>query len=90
MTELNSDAPSPDGADDAPNPVKTRLRGDALDGAETKSSVEHTDYEENRDPAAELRLDGEDDSLYSDGLDVGGDTESGAGTDGDAPKGIKG
>jgi hypothetical protein len=35
-------------------------------------------------------LDGEDDSLYSDGLDVGDGTESWAGTDGGAPKGIKG
>jgi hypothetical protein len=29
-------------------------------------------------------------SLYGDGLDVRDDTESYAGTDGDAPKGIKG
>jgi hypothetical protein len=43
-----------------------------------------------RNPDAELRLDGEEDSLYSDGLHVGRDTESYAGTDGDAPKGIKG
>jgi hypothetical protein len=35
-------------------------------------------------------MDGEDDSLYNDGLDVGDDSESLAGTDGNAPKGIKG
>jgi hypothetical protein len=90
MTESNSDAPTTDGTDAAPNLVKTRLRGDALDGAEQKSSVDHTDYEETRNPDAELHLDGEDDSLYSDGLDIRDDTESYAGTDGDAPKGIKG
>jgi hypothetical protein len=68
MTESNSDAPTPEGADGGPS-------------AEQKST---------RNPDAELRLDGEEDSLYSDGLDVGHDTESYAGTDGDAPKGIKG
>jgi hypothetical protein len=90
MTETNSDAPTNDGTEAAPDLVKTRLRGDALDGAEQKSSVDHADYEETRDPDAELRLDGEEDSLYSDGLDVGDNTESWAGTDGDAPKGFKG
>jgi hypothetical protein len=90
MTESNSDAPTSDGTDAGPNLAKTRLRGSALDGAEQKSSVDHTDYEETRKPDVELRLDGEDDSLYSDGLDVGDDTESYGGTDGDAPKGIKG
>ncbi len=88
MTESNSDAPTTEDA--APNLADTRLRGGALDGAEQKSSVDHADYEETRDPDTELRLDGEDDSLYSDGLDVGDDTESWAGTDGGAPKGIKG
>jgi hypothetical protein len=90
MTESKSDAPTTDGTDAVPNPVKTRLRGVALDGAEQKSSVEHAEYEKNRNPDTELRLDGEDDSLYSDGLDIGGDDESWAGTDGNAPKGIKG
>jgi hypothetical protein len=90
MTESNSDAPTSDGTDAAPPLAKTRFRGDALGGAEQKSSVDHADYEESRNPDAELRLDGEDDSLYSDGLDVRDDTESYAGTDGDAPKGLKG
>ena len=90
MTESNSDAPATVEAGAAANLVKTRLRGDALDGVEQKSSVDHAGYEETRNPDAELRLDGEDDSLYSDGLDVGDDTASWAATDGDAPKGIKG
>lgn len=90
MTESNPEGPTADGADGAADVVETRLRGSALDGAEEKSSVDHIKYEENRNPDAELRLDGEDDSLWSDGLDVGDRTESYAGTDGDAPKGIKG
>jgi len=90
MTESNSDTPSTDGTDATPELVKTHLRGDALDGAEQKSSVEHGDYERTRNPDTELRLDGEDDSLYSDGLDVGDESDSWAGTDGDAPKGFKG
>jgi hypothetical protein len=35
-------------------------------------------------------LDGEDDSLYNDGLDIGDGTDTLAGTDGNSPKGIKG
>lgn len=72
------------------NSGEDRLRGASLGGAEQKCSVEHAYYEETRNPDTELRLDGEDDSLYSDGLDVGDDSESLAGTDGIAPKGIKG
>jgi hypothetical protein len=90
MTESNSNAESGEGTDAAPDLVKTRLRGDALNDAAKKSNVDHTDYEATRNPDAELRLDGEDDSLYGDGLDVGDDSESWAGTDGDAPKGFKG
>ena len=90
MSESNFDAPGGDGENSAPSPVRPRLRGAGLHGAEQRSSVEHGEYEASRTPDAELRLDGEDESLYSDGLDVGDDSESWAGTDGDAPKGIKG
>jgi hypothetical protein len=90
MTKSNSDGPTTEGTNAARNLAEPRLLGAALGGAEDKSSIDHTDYEETRNPDAELRLDGEDDSLYSDGLDVGDHTDSWAGTDGDAPKGIKG
>ena len=89
MTEPNSNVPSVVDADALPDSA-ARLRGDALNGAEQRSSVLHADYESARNPDAELRLDGEDDSLYNDGLDVRDLTDSYAGTDGDAPKGIKG
>jgi hypothetical protein len=49
---------------------KTRLRGPELEGSDQKLAPDHADYEKSRDPDAELRLDGEDDSLYSDGLDL--------------------
>jgi hypothetical protein len=88
MSESNSKLPSPD--DGEPDASEIRLKGDALDGAEQKSSVDHTDYKKSRNPDTELRLDGEDDSLYNDGLDVRDVSESYAGTDGDGPKGYKG
>lgn len=73
-----------------PDCGEDRLRGAPLGGAEQQSSVEHAAYEKTRNPDTELRLDGKDDSLYNDGLDVGDDSESLAGSDGNAPKGIKG
>jgi len=76
MTESDSDLPTADGREDTVELAKPRLRGEALGGAERRSSVEHTDYEETRNPDTELRLDGEDESLYSDGVDVIDDTES--------------
>jgi hypothetical protein len=69
MSSQNSNAPdlesNPSISGDA------ALRGESLEGAEQKSSVEHADYEKARNPDTELQLDGEDDSLYNDGLDVG-------------------
>jgi hypothetical protein len=89
MTEPNSEVPNNDEADSLPDSA-ARLRGDALNGAEQRSSVLHGAYERARNPDAELRLDGEDETLYSDGLDIGDDSETLAGTDGDAGKGYKG
>jgi hypothetical protein len=90
MTQSNSDAPIAGEGNAPSDPAELRLRGDALDDAAQKSTVDHARYREARNPDAELRLDGEDDSLYNDGLDVRDLTDSYAGTDGDAPKGIKG
>jgi hypothetical protein len=69
---------------------ESRLRGELLDGAEQKTSVEHIAYEKSRKPDAELSLDGEDATLYKDGLDIGDDSLPLAGTDGNRPKGIRG
>lgn len=48
------------------------------------------EYEKTRNPDTELRLDGEKDSLYDDGLDIDEDTDTLAGTRGSSPpSGIK-
>ena len=69
---------------------ESRLRGEALEGAEQKMAVAHADYEKSRKPDSELHLDEEDDTLYNDGLDIGDGSLPLAGTDGNRPKGIKG
>jgi hypothetical protein len=89
---MSSQNPYPDESTETASEVATsnRLRGSALDGAEQRAAVDHSDYERSRDPDSELHLDGEDDSLYNDGLDIGDNSETLASTDGDSPKGIKG
>jgi hypothetical protein len=65
-----------------------RLRGDDLGGSEKKRAVDHTDYEKQRDPDTELRVNDEEDSLYDDGLDIEEDDSPLAGTRGSS-SGIK-
>ncbi len=57
-----------------------RLRGIALNGPEQKAAVDHSEYEGKRNPDTELRLDGEADGLYGDGIDIEGDFDTPAGT----------
>lgn len=64
------------------------LRGEV--GPQDSSAVDHMEYVRKRKPDQELRLDGEKDTLYDDGLDIDTDVEPLAGTDGPGPKGIKG
>jgi len=85
----NSDESNP-AATEVDDPTEARARDEALRGAEQRAAVDHTEYEKSRDPDSELHLDGEDDSLYNDGLDIADDTDTLAGTDGNSPKGIKG
>jgi hypothetical protein len=66
-----------------------KLRGAAMTGSERQAAADHAEYEKTRDPDTELRLDGEDDSLYSDGLDINDDTDTLAGTRGKSPGIIK-
>ena len=73
--------------DDLPSTASERkLRGAVLKGSEQKSAADHTEYEEERNPDTELRLDNETDTLYSDGLDTESDPadETLAGTRGDS------
>jgi len=54
------------------------------------AAADHLDHTRKRNPDLELRLNGERDTLYDDGLDIDTDGDTLAGTDGSGPKGIKG
>jgi hypothetical protein len=82
----SSDVP----ADAAAEAKTSRLRGAELEGADQKEAADHVSYKKSRNPDTELHLDGEDDSLYNDGLEIGDDTDTLAGTDGKTPGGVKG
>jgi hypothetical protein len=78
MGSINTDE------DDAPidKTGESTLRGSALDGAEQKKSVAHTAFEKTRNTDATLRLDGEEDTLYDDGLEIDDDPAPLTGKDG--------
>jgi hypothetical protein len=61
---------------------ESTLRGPGLDGAEQKRSVAHTAHEKTRNTDATLRLDGEEDTLYDDGLELEDDSGPLTGKDG--------
>jgi hypothetical protein len=61
---------------------ESTLRGRALDGSEQKKAVDHTAFEKTQDTDATLRLDGEEDTLYEDGLDLEDDSGPLTGKDG--------
>jgi hypothetical protein len=49
---------------------ESKLRGPALDGSEQKNAVDHTAFEKARNTDTTVRLDGEEDTLYEDGLEL--------------------
>jgi hypothetical protein len=53
---------------------ESQLRGSALDGSEQKRAADHTKYDKKRNPDSVVRLDGEEDTLYNDGLELEDDT----------------
>lgn len=65
-----------------------KLRGSALKGSEQKAAPDHADYEKARNPDTALHLDGDEDTLYNDGLDIDEDQDTLAGTRGTS-SGIK-
>ncbi len=69
------------------NSNDTELHGANLEGSDQKDSVDHADFKKARKPDAELHLDDEKDTLYSDGLDVEEDSETLSGTRGAANRG---
>jgi hypothetical protein len=74
----NETLPADDPATDIAG--ERQLRGIALNGSEQKAAVDHSEYERGRNPDTELRLDGESDTLYVDGIDMEGDFDTLAGT----------
>jgi hypothetical protein len=53
---------------------ENKLRGEALAGSERNRAADHTQYDKKRNPDKVVRVDGEEDTLYSDGLEVEDDT----------------
>lgn len=53
---------------------ESKLRGGALDGSEQKRAVDHTRHAKKRNPDDVVRVDGEEDTLYDDGLELEDDT----------------
>jgi hypothetical protein len=50
--------------------AESNLRGAALSGSDRKKAVDHVAYEKTRNTDTTLRLDGEEDTLYDDGLEL--------------------
>lgn len=60
--------------DSADNSGENKLRGGALSGSERPQAADHTKYSQQRNPDTEVRVDGEEDTLYGDGLELEDDT----------------
>jgi hypothetical protein len=86
---MGNDNSPDDDKSTADTAAERKLRGSALTGSEQKDAADHIDYEKARDPDTELDLDGEEDNLYNDGLDVEEDSETLFGTRGTSPGIIK-
>ncbi len=80
---MGNENPKDDDTTRTATAAERRLRGDNLKGPEQKSAADHTQYEERRNPDTEVRLDGQADTLYADGLDTEDDAE-------DPPAGTRG
>jgi hypothetical protein len=66
-----------------------KLRDSALMGSEQPTAADHVDCTTARSPDTELHLDGEENTLYSDGPDIKEDSETLFGTRGVSPRIIK-
>jgi hypothetical protein len=67
MGNANTDNDRVDNADDA---GETNLRGESIAGSERKRAADHSAYQQKRNPDNVVRVDGEEDTLYSDGLEL--------------------
>lgn len=66
-------------SDDVNEPT---LRGQSLEGSDQKTAVDHAEYLKKRNTDTTLRLDGEADTLYDDGLQIERDSRPLTGKDG--------
>jgi hypothetical protein len=73
---------SEDGGTNPLDSGESTLRGRALDGSEQRKAVDHAAYEKTRNTDSTLRLDGEEDTLYDDGLELEDDSALLTGKDG--------
>jgi hypothetical protein len=76
----NENLPIDDAATDIAG--ERKLRGSALNGSEQEAAVDHSEYQIEGGLDTELRLDGESDSLYGDGLEIEEEFDTPAGTPG--------
>jgi hypothetical protein len=81
MSNPNTRDERPDATDES---AENELRGDSLDGPERTRAADHTAYEKRRNPDTVVRTDGEEDTLYNDGLELEDDTPPLGTTGGDA------
>jgi hypothetical protein len=61
---------------------ESRLRGPGLEGSDQRKAADHKAYDKTRNPDSTLRLDGEEDTLYDDGLELDDDSPPLTGKDG--------
>jgi hypothetical protein len=73
---------NPDDPETTPRAGEPKLRGRSLAGSDQKASVDHTEYEKTQNTDTTLRLDGEEDTLYDDGLELEDDSAPLTGKDG--------
>ena len=71
-----------DPADPTHSSGEETLRGDPLAGSERQRAADHTEFAKKRNPDTVVRVDNEEDTLYSDGLEVEDDTPPLTNTDG--------
>ena len=67
MADIKADDGDQSSVDTA---AESSLRGAALSGSDRKKAVDHVAYEKARNTDTTLRLDGEEDTLYEDGLEI--------------------
>jgi hypothetical protein len=61
---------NPDIDSDADDAGETNLRGESLEGSDRQEAADHAAYLKKRNPDKVVRVDGEEDTLYDDGLEV--------------------